>query len=381
MLSPLLAAILANDWLAMWRLRTSYASCSAEACGGQPDACPVAVPGLGSSRPSRGSQNHTIAFFNAAVHAVQLSWLEGNGSSRPVATIAPGERRQVRTRTGDVWQAHEARDWELYMHETEPAPLLMEYAVGPTLVRDCDCVDAPLTLCPPRGPLRRHNNTEREPVQRRARVYACMPPPTAALLAAARTLPAACQFVRTSAARPTARLSRPVPSRTRLRAGAVGQRRVQPRQRVPLGRRVRDVAHRGGGAPRGAVPPRGQQGANLPGAWCVLCCAVLLAAPRCAVRACCAGGQRASARPVALTPLPPRAMQPPAAAAQPSPGAARELGAVAAAAEGGGGHRSRVRFVRVEQSRGYDCRTIAAAGERFAWRRRRGRVRRVRSVV
>ena len=144
MLSALFVASLSNDFAHMRMLHAqTQSACAAETCWGRPAGCPAAVtPGLGSSRPSSGAQNHTITFHNAASRSVTLVWVQPNTTARAFTTIAPDERKQVRSFTGDVWQAR----------SEAPAHLLMEYVVGPIDIRDCACGDLPLVLCPPRQP-------------------------------------------------------------------------------------------------------------------------------------------------------------------------------------------------------------------------------------
>ena len=170
LLLPLLTCCQVPDYGSMVRLIAQHTRCAAEACTGQPAACPAAVPGLASSRPSNGRyHNYSLNFMNTLSHGVVLSWLEANGTARPVTTLAPGEKRQLRSRTGDMWQAHIALAWDAPAGlpstapaSDAPATLLMEHQVGPTLVRDCGCRDAPLVLCPPRPEgLKPHNATER----------------------------------------------------------------------------------------------------------------------------------------------------------------------------------------------------------------------------
>lgn len=143
MLSTLVAA-LSNDFAHMRMLHaTTQSACTAETCWGRPAACPpAATPGLGSSRPSSGAQNHTITFHNAAPRSVTLVWVQPNSTARAFTTLAPDERKAVRSFTGDVWQAR----------SEAPSHLLMEYVVGPVDVRDCACGDLPLVICPPRQP-------------------------------------------------------------------------------------------------------------------------------------------------------------------------------------------------------------------------------------
>lgn len=160
-----------GDFKAMLSALAHHSRCELTSCHAQPVACSPPLPRLASSRPTEWrSHNHTINIVNAASTAVQISWLAANGTARPVFLLAPGERRAVRLRTGDAWQAHATR--AVYLNEDRWNPglapvsgagaqLLMQHLVGPTVLRDCHCPDAPLLLCPPRGPLKVHNHTER----------------------------------------------------------------------------------------------------------------------------------------------------------------------------------------------------------------------------
>ncbi|KAL1510366.1 hypothetical protein AB1Y20_006677 [Prymnesium parvum] len=150
---PLLHLLALADFAAMFRLVARHSRCADESCHAQPASCPQPTPGLASSRPAEGRvQNYSLSLVNAAAQRVALSWLEPNGQPRAVLELAPGERRALRSRTGDVWRAREVRG---------EARLLMEHQVGPVLVRDCGCADAPLVACPPRGAMKKHNRTER----------------------------------------------------------------------------------------------------------------------------------------------------------------------------------------------------------------------------
>ena len=129
------------------RALRSQPACSEAACEAQPEVCPAGTPGLGSSRPARGTQNHSVTFFNTAFRGIALHWMQPNATARAFAEIEPIGRRLVRTYTGDVWQA-----WAPSSSGSKPR-LLMEYVVGPTEIRgDCACSDVPLLLCPPRQP-------------------------------------------------------------------------------------------------------------------------------------------------------------------------------------------------------------------------------------
>ena len=68
-----------------------------------PDCCAGAcfVCLLATGRP-QAHRNYSIVFLNAATHGVVLGWLETNGTLRPMAVLAPGERRKIATQTGDV---------------------------------------------------------------------------------------------------------------------------------------------------------------------------------------------------------------------------------------------------------------------------------------
>ena len=131
------------------RALRSQPACSEAACEAQPNSCPSGTPGLGSSRPAHGTQNHTVTFFNTAHRGVELHWLQPDAGARTFAEIKPVEHRSVRTYTGDVWQA-----WAPSSSGSKPQ-LLMEFVVGPAEIRsDCACADVPLVLCPPREPAR-----------------------------------------------------------------------------------------------------------------------------------------------------------------------------------------------------------------------------------
>jgi hypothetical protein len=142
----LLSCSWADEFARMRALR-SQPVCSEAACEAQPEVCPSGTPGLGSSRPASGTQNHSVTFFNTAFRGIALHWLQPNATARPFAEIEPIGRRSVRTYTGDVWQA-----WASSSSGSKPR-LLMEHVVGPAEIRgDCACSDAPLVLCPPRQP-------------------------------------------------------------------------------------------------------------------------------------------------------------------------------------------------------------------------------------
>ena len=146
--NPMVASFM--DMLAL-TLRAS--GCAAEACSGQPRACPVPTPKLGSTRPEQEAhwQHSTLAFFNAATTPVALDWLAGNGSVKShVGVVRPGATRRVSATTGDVFSAVSTTD----------GTLLMEYLTSPSVVRACECDDTPLVLCPPRAPSS-HNASER----------------------------------------------------------------------------------------------------------------------------------------------------------------------------------------------------------------------------
>ena len=128
-------------------------ACSASTCSGGHELCPAGTPGLGSSRPVGGAQNHTVTFVNAASHPVSLYWLRPNGTAHPFASLAPSERRAIKSYTGDVWQAWIAS-------ADAPARLVMEHVVGPADVQACPCADVPLVTCPPRQP-GKHNSSKR----------------------------------------------------------------------------------------------------------------------------------------------------------------------------------------------------------------------------
>ena len=127
--------------------------CSAEYCSGQPRSCPPAATALfRSARPesSKAVQKQQLTFLNAATESAVVSWLSGNGSvGSIVATIRPGESHRVDAQTGDAFTAI-----------TEAGQLLLEYFVGPAVVRRCDCPDAHLVVCPPRQPSK-HNASQR----------------------------------------------------------------------------------------------------------------------------------------------------------------------------------------------------------------------------
>ena len=142
----LLSCSWADEFARMRALR-SQPACSEAACEAQPEVCPAGTPGLGSSRPATGTQNHSVTFFNTAFRGIALHWMQPNATARAFAEIEPIGRRSVRTYTGDVWQA-----WAPSSSGSKPR-LLMEYVVGPTEIRgDCACSDVPLLLCPPRLP-------------------------------------------------------------------------------------------------------------------------------------------------------------------------------------------------------------------------------------
>eukprot|EP00966_Prymnesium_polylepis_P224230 5187268-Prymnesium_polylepis.2 len=134
LLLPLLA--LADYWR-MLQLVAQHTDCGLESCHAQPISCPAPVPGLASSRPRDGRyQNYSLNFFNTASEGVVLSWLEPNGTARPVMILAPGEKKSLRSRTGDIWQAHsnDALTWgertsvpDIVPANSAPSRLLMEY--------------------------------------------------------------------------------------------------------------------------------------------------------------------------------------------------------------------------------------------------------------
>lgn len=84
-----------------WLCQCCAAAAWPDLSGFDPNRTRSAIAGLASTSPST-SQNYTIIFLNVATQGVVLSWLEGNGTLRPVSTLAPGERRRIHTQTGDV---------------------------------------------------------------------------------------------------------------------------------------------------------------------------------------------------------------------------------------------------------------------------------------
>ena len=137
----------------MFMLSLRAGGCSDEYCSGQPRACPVATPTLGSVHPESEAQRQTfhITYRNAATSLVMLEWLAANGTVGSIlARIRPGAHAVISATTGDAFRATDVE-----------GALLMEMTTGPVVVRDCErCRDEPLVLCPPRTPAR-HNATQR----------------------------------------------------------------------------------------------------------------------------------------------------------------------------------------------------------------------------
>eukprot|EP00965_Chrysotila_dentata_P235668 6200887-Pleurochrysis_carterae.AAC.4 len=140
----------------MRRMLLSGEPCSpADHCNGQPPPCGTYTPLLGTTRPGSALQTYNLTFRNAGAWTVQLFWLEPNGTERAFTTIGSGERRAVRTYTGDAWRARALHDVPRAALDGigDAAPtsgsasdstVLMEMQVGPATIRDCGCTDVPL---------------------------------------------------------------------------------------------------------------------------------------------------------------------------------------------------------------------------------------------
>ena len=90
-----------TNFSSMFKLMSRALKCGPELCHAQPSTCPNAVPGLSTTRPA-SYQNYSLTFLNTASQGIVLSWLEGNGTVRPMVVLAPGERREIATQTGDM---------------------------------------------------------------------------------------------------------------------------------------------------------------------------------------------------------------------------------------------------------------------------------------
>jgi len=128
------------SFAAMRSLLDSATSCSLEACRGQPSACPTLTRGLASTRPANATFTHQLTIENKANGDALLAWVSPNGSEASLLRLGAGERRTVKSYTGDVWRARALAG----------GALLMEAQTGPVSVRDCGCLDRPLVVCPPR---------------------------------------------------------------------------------------------------------------------------------------------------------------------------------------------------------------------------------------
>lgn len=128
------------------------AQCPAHECSGEPAGCPSGASKR-VSKPAFPRAHEHLYFRNEAPFGAELLYVNQEGHEESMGAIAPQSRRMIPTLQGDFWRARAIRPGR-----RGDRRLLLEHAVGPVVIKDCECPPREYVDCSRPRPVRDPNH-------------------------------------------------------------------------------------------------------------------------------------------------------------------------------------------------------------------------------